>query len=203
MLGTVFLFSLRVCQWSSAHHLWEGGLYDSHHQALQTDDLLHVKAHWWVSDGIGAFCFLRGPLLCVRLVRAAVLSQADRRCAGGVFHQVADFSQTVSDEAVKQLGGHDGGSRTCMSVKHAPEVERDSCSILKKLYEYNNVLNKCSKRKFKKKNGFKNLPRDYNSEQKAQICEGLQALGLQLVTFLMLSNMLLPVQVLLRSKSRL
>ncbi len=91
MQNTVLLFSHTDCQLSSAHHLCEGGLYDSHHQALQADNLLHVKAHCGVADSICVFWFLRGSLLCLCLVRATVLGQADGRNTGGVLQQVADF----------------------------------------------------------------------------------------------------------------
>lgn len=119
------------CLLSSAHHLCEGGLYDSHHQALQANNLLHVKSYCRVASRVWVFWFLRGSFLRLHLVWAAILGQADGRNTGGVLQQVADFSQAVSDEAVKELGSHDGGSRTCMSIKHAPKVEGDSCTILK------------------------------------------------------------------------
>lgn len=119
----------------SSHHLFEGGLYDSHHQALQTDDLLHVKAHRRVADGVGVLPFLRGPLLSVCLEGAAVLGQANGRVAVGIFQEVADLPKTVSDEAVKELGGHDGGARTRVSIIHPPEVEGDSCAVLKWWHE--------------------------------------------------------------------
>lgn len=119
------------CLRSSAHHLCKGGLDDSHHQALQADNLLHVEAHRRVADSVRVFWFLCHPLLCLHLVRAAVLSQADGRSTARVLQQMEDFSQTVSDEAVKKLGGHDGGSGPCVSIKHAPKVERDPGTVLK------------------------------------------------------------------------
>ena len=115
---------------SSAHHLFEGRLYDSHHQTLQTNHLLHVEAHRRVADGVGVLWILGGPFLRVRLVRAAVLGQADGRRGGGILQQVADFPEAVSDEAVKEFGGHDGGPGPRVSVKHPPEVERNPCAIL-------------------------------------------------------------------------
>lgn len=124
------LTALHLCFDPCAHHLFEGRLYDPHHQALQADNLLHVKADRGVADSFWVLRLLRRTLLGLRLVRAAVLGQAYGRCACRVLQQVADFSQPVRDKSVKELGGHDGSSRTCMSVKYAPEVERDPCAIL-------------------------------------------------------------------------
>ncbi|TNN76487.1 hypothetical protein EYF80_013352 [Liparis tanakae] len=52
----------------------------------------------------------------------AVLGEADGWRTGGVLQQVTDLSQAVSDEAVEELGGHDGGSGTGVSIKHAPKL---------------------------------------------------------------------------------
>lgn len=88
-----------VCFFSplSTHHLFEGSLYDSHHQAFQTDNFLHVKAHWSVADCIWVLWFLCTPFLCLHLIWAAILGQADRRSTAGVLQEVADLPQAVSD----------------------------------------------------------------------------------------------------------
>ena len=87
---------VQTCALPISHHLLEGVLYDSHHQALQTDRLLHVEADGGVADPVAVLRRARA-LLHVCLVGAAVLGQADRGISGGVLQQVGGASTSRQD----------------------------------------------------------------------------------------------------------
>lgn len=146
-MNKVELKNNQVRNWRSctSHHLLEGVLYSSYHQALVLDLLLVEEAwrRWRAARGTrcprgpthwGGPC--QGPMrawgvsLEVGVAAIRLLPQHGRGRWGRFAQDVDDSLQLTGDVVLQQAGGDDRRTRPSVTVEQGPVVEHKPFSVL-------------------------------------------------------------------------
>lgn len=103
------------------HHVLEGILNGTDHQALMGHCFLQVKPwHSIVQDLPTVLCI--GHHVWVCRTGLCVVGEADGRW-GGVLQDLHELPELLTDVQVEPLGCHDSSTAACMAIKQRPVVE--------------------------------------------------------------------------------